>query len=87
MERQRFSERSFFSLKMLQKKGFDFFELLQKKDVFCYDLFFFGGGGNIERWSVVGKYLLFLFLFPLAFFLDQVFWPCGIVFVMKLSQV
>lgn len=43
--------------------------------------------GNIERWSVVGKYLLFLFLFPLAFFLGQVFWPCGIVFVMKLSQV
>jgi len=36
---------SFFFFKdVTKKKGFDFFELLQKKkDVFCFDLFVFGG--------------------------------------------
>jgi len=65
-------ERSFFFLlKMLQKKGFDFFfELLQKKRMFFCFVF---RRGNIERWSVVGKYLLFLFLFPLAFFWTKFF--------------
>jgi len=63
-------ERSFFfSLKMLQKKGFDFFLSYYKKRMFfvCFRR------GNIERWSVVGKYLLFLFLFPLAFFWTKFF--------------
>jgi len=73
MEWQRFLKEAFFFFKdVTKKRALIFFELLQKKDVFCFDLFVFRRG-NIERWSVVGKYLLFLFLFPLAFFWTKFF--------------
>jgi len=70
MEWQRFLKEAFFSFKdVTKKRALIFFELLQKKRMFfvCFRR------GNIERWSVVGKYLLFLFLFPLAFFWAKFF--------------
>jgi hypothetical protein len=67
MEWQRFLKEAFFFFKdVTKKRALIFFWVITKKRMFfvCFRR------GNIERWSVVGKYLLFLFLFPLAFF-----WP------------
>jgi len=43
MEWQRFLKEAFFSLKMLQKKGFDFFFLSYYKKKGCFFALFFGG--------------------------------------------
>jgi len=74
MEWQRFLKEAFFFFKdVTKKRALIFLSYYKKKDVFCFDLFFCFRRGNIERWSVVGKYLLFLFLFPLAFFWAKFF--------------
>jgi len=70
MEWQRFMKEAFFFFKdVTKKRALIFFLSYYKKRMFfvCFRR------GNIERWSVVGKYLLFLFLFPLAFFWTKFF--------------
>lgn len=90
MEWQRFLKEAFlFFFKDVTKKGaLIFFQLLQKKRMFfALICLFFVFGGEIQRdgvWLVDNCCFFFYSLWP---FFDQVFWPCGIVFVMKLSQV
>lgn len=48
---------------------------------------FFVFGGEIQRDGVWLVDICCFFFYSLWPFFDQVFWPCGIVFVMKLSQV
>ena len=83
MEWQRFLKEAFFFFKdVTKKRALIFFELLQKKGCF---LFVFGG--EIQRDGVWLVNICCFFFYSLWPFFDQVFWPCGIVFVMKLSQV
>lgn len=53
--------------------------------MFFVCLFVFGG--EIQRDGVWLVDICCFFFYSLWPFFDQVFWPCGIVFVMKLSQV